>query len=200
MNTLYVIVLFVHIVGMLALFLAIGVQWIALMRLYNARVVVQVREWVNAIIVLGRIAPVASLLILAAGLYMTFAEWSIATAWIDVSLAAFVLLGVLGSAVNRRKLAAIQSAARQTSDGVVTSELKLLINDATLRTSVYTSGWLGLGIVCLMTVKPDLIGSLAVMAVSVLLGLLSARIPRRAQKATSEEHIRPKVLTETEIR
>jgi hypothetical protein len=118
---------------------------------------------------------------------MTFADWSIATAWIDVSLAAFVALGVLGSAVNRRKLAAIQDAARQNPDGAVTTELRLLIQDATLRTSVYTSGWLGLGIVCLMTVKPDLIGSLAVMVVSVLLGLLSARIPGRARKAAPGE-------------
>jgi hypothetical protein len=154
--------------------------------------VTQVREWVNVIVALGRIAPVASLLILAAGLYMTFADWSIVTAWIDVSLAAFVLLGVLGSAVNRRKLAAIQNAVRQTSDGAVTSELRLLIRDVTLRTSVYTSGWLGLGIVCLMTVKPDLVGSLAVMVVSILLGLLSARIPGRAQKDMPEEHALPK--------
>ena len=187
MNTLYVIVLFAHIVGMLALFLAIGVQLVALMRLYNARAVMQVREWINAIVAVGRIAPAASLLILSAGLYMTFAEWSIAAAWIDVSLAAFVMLGILGSAVNRRKLAAMQDAARQAPDGAVTTELRRLIHDAALRTSVYVSGWLGLGIVCLMTVKPDLIGSLAVMVMSVLLGLLSARIPGRAQKAAPEE-------------
>lgn len=195
MSTIYGIVLFAHIIGMLALFLAIGVQWVALTRLYNARAVTQVREWVNAIIALGRIAPVASLLILAAGLYMTFADWSIATAWIDVSLAAFVLLGVLGSAVNRRKLAAIQNAVRQAPDGVVTGELRGLITDAALRTSVYTSGWLGLGIVCLMTVKPDLIGSVAVMVASVLLGLLSARIPGRAQKAAPEEQGLPQAVT-----
>jgi hypothetical protein len=192
MNTVYGIVLFAHIVGMLALFLAIGVQWVALTRLYNARAVTQVREWVNVIVALGRIAPVASLLILAAGLYMTFADWSIVTAWIDVSLAAFVLLGVLGSAVNRRKLAAIQNAVRQAPDGVVTGELRGLITDAALRTSIYTSGWLGLGIVCLMTVKPDLIGSVAVMVVSVLLGLLSARIPGRQPEAIPEEHALPK--------
>ena len=93
----YSLALFAHIVGVLGLFIAIGLVLIGVLRLQQAQTVAQVRERINLTSIQGRLLPIASLLILLAGIYMTVTTWGWTTPWIDVSLAALVviLLGVV---------------------------------------------------------------------------------------------------------
>lgn len=78
---------------------------------------------------------------------------------------------IVGILVNSPRLGAIASAAQAESSTSLSPALSRLINNPVLLTSVTTSEIIGLGVICLMVVKPDLIASLAIIVVSALLGL-----------------------------
>lgn len=183
---LYTLALFAHILGALGLFIGIGLQWISVLRARQVQTVAQVREWTSLTSVTESLVPVASLLILLAGVYMTVTSWGWETPWIDVSLAALVLLGALGGAVINRRIKAIQQAARATepATGPVPAELERRVSDPVLWTSVQVNGFTALGVVFLMTIKPDLAGSLISIAVALILGIGSARLWRRPRQAS----------------
>jgi hypothetical protein len=171
-------------VGVLGLFIAIGLVWISILRLQRAQTMAQVRERISLASVQERLLPTASLLILLAGIYMTVTTWGWKTPWIDVSLAALVVMGTLGGAVINRRLKAmrIASSTAEAPGGSIPAELRGQITDPVLWTAVQTNGFTGLGVVFLMTTKLDLMGSLITLAVSLVLGVVSAQLwhPREA--------------------
>jgi hypothetical protein len=126
-------------------------------------------------------------LILASGLYMTFTAWGWGQAWIDLSLGVLIVLGVLGPAINGRRLQAIHLAVEAAPDGEVPASLQQRISDPVLRAYALIPGFLLLGVVGLMTLKPDWIGSGVVLAVafvaSLIAGQLSRGMPNQAQDA-----------------
>jgi hypothetical protein len=178
--TFYSLALFAHIVGVLGLFIAIGLVWISILWLQQAQTVAQVRERINLASIQERLLPAASLLILLAGIYMTVTTWGWTTPWIDVSLAALVVMGVLGGAVINRRLKAIRmaSSTAEIPAGSIPAELKRQITDSVLWTAVQMNGFTGLGVVFLMTIKPDLVGSLITLVVALVLGVVAALLWR----------------------
>ena len=101
--TYYSLALFIHIVGVLGLFIGIGLQWISVQRLS------QVREGTSLVAIQERLWPTTSLLILLAGIYMTVTAWGWSTPWIDISLAALIVQGAVAGAVINRRLKAIHT-------------------------------------------------------------------------------------------
>ena len=182
--TFYSLALFAHIVGVLGLFIAIGLVWISMLWLQRAQTMAQVRERIGLASLQERLFPAASVLILLAGIYMTVNTWGWKMPWIDVSLAALVVMGALGGAVINRRLKAIRiaSSTAEAPAGSIPAELKRQITDSVLWTAVQTNGFTGLGVVFLMTTKPDLVGSLITLVVSLVLGVVSAQLwhPREA--------------------
>ena len=124
---LYPIVLFVHIVGVLGLFMAIAIEVVGLVRLRRAQTVELVCEIVEADAFLAKVFPVATITILLAGLYMGVTRWGWYNAWVDVSLGVFILLSVQGVAVNARCMRQILSQAHLSSHGPVLPELSARI-------------------------------------------------------------------------
>jgi len=188
--TFYSLALFAHIVGVLGLFIAIGLTWISMLWLQRAQTMEQVRERISLATLQERLLPAASVLILLAGIYMTVNTWGWKTPWIDVSLAALVVIGTLGGAVINRRLKAIRiaSSTAEAPAGSIPAELKRQITDAVLWTAVQTNGFTGLGAVLLMTTKPDLVGSLITLVASLVLGVVSAQLwhPREASVLMKE--------------
>ena len=182
--TFYSLALFAHIVGVLGLFISIGLTWISMLWLQRAQTMEQVCERISLATLQERLLPAASVLILLAGIYMTVNTWGWKTPWIDVSLAALVVIGTLGGAVINRRLKAIRiaSSTAEAPAGSIPAELKRQITDAVLWTAVQTNGFTGLGAVLLMTTKPDLVGSLITLVASLVLGVVSAQLwhPREA--------------------
>jgi hypothetical protein len=174
--TLYSIALFLHIVGALGLFVALGLEWTGLRQLRHATTAEQAREWLGVAGLVRRVGPASLVAILLPGLYMTATTWG-GQAWIGIGLAAMLLLGALG-ALNGRRLAAIGHAAA-TECGDLSPVLRQRLRDPLLWTSVQTRAAIGVGIVFLMTVKPDLGGSLLTIGAAVVLGLAST-LPSRA--------------------
>ncbi|HYU72807.1 MAG TPA: DUF2269 family protein [Ktedonobacteraceae bacterium] len=179
----YTVALFAHMLGVLGLFTGIGLQWTSFLRFRRAQFVAQVREWASLTSVLGVLMPAASLLILVAGSYMTLTTWGWRTPWIDVSLAALILVLAPMGAMNTHRLKAIQTAAEASAHTkTIPAELQRQITDPIVWTLVQTSGLTLVGVVFLMIIKPDLVGSLITLAVALVLGVGSARIFARPRQ------------------
>lgn len=178
--SLYTLALFAHILGVLGLFVGLSFIWAGVLRLRRARTVAQVREGIGLTGLVRGLVPTASVLILVAGIYMTVTAWDSDPPWIVLSLVALVVMGVLGGVVSARRLSAIEKAAAvEDVAGPIPPTLQRRIVDPLLLTSVQTAGILGLGVVFLMTARPDLPGSLITLAVALVLGPVSAQFWRR---------------------
>jgi hypothetical protein len=174
--SLYTIALFLHIVGALGLFVALGLEWASLLFLRRAATVEQARERLQLFTSLRRLYPLSWLAILIPGFYMAATAWR-ATAWVPTALAAVVLLVVLGAALTGRRMAPIrqrlgtigQSVAAES--GPISTTLHQRLDDPILWASLRIRTAIALGIIFLMTVKPDLLGSLLTIGVAGVLGL-----------------------------
>jgi peptidoglycan biosynthesis protein MviN/MurJ (putative lipid II flippase) len=171
MNTIsvYSVALFLHIVGALGLFVALGLEWTSLLYLRRAATADQAREWLKLFTSLRRLYPISWLAILIPGFYMTATVWG-GTAWIIIALAAVVLIAVLGAALGGRQMAPIGQAVAGES-GPLSATLRNRLDNPLLWASLRIRTAIALGVVFLMTVKPDLLGALITMGVAVFLGL-----------------------------
>jgi hypothetical protein len=163
--TLYAFALFVHIVGSLLLCTAFTAEGIALVHLRRALTGEGVRQW-EGVANLGRVfGPASVVTILASGLYMMVTSWGWVP-WLAVGLLAWVLIAVLG-AVNgiRMSVTLRQAIAGATPAG-------------SLRNRTFLISWLtrlsiAVGIVFLMTNKPDLLPALLAIAVAAAIGAVA---------------------------
>ena len=187
---LYHVALFAHITGALMYFVGVGLEVIVLRNLRRAQSVGQVRVWLQTGRGTIKLFRLSTVLILVAGVYMTLTVWGVWTPWIDVALIALIVFNALGPLVNGRRFRAIGQAmgalGSVASEGDITGDLKRRIYDPTLRTSIHVMAAAALGIVFLMTVKPDLVGSLATMVAAIAVGWLSTLMPDERQGAHVE--------------
>lgn len=183
--SLYTLALFAHILGVLGLFIGMGLQWTITLRLRRARSIIQVREWSSLTGSVAKLSPASGVLLLTAGIYMMAVAWGM-TAWIVVSLAAMLFMMALGMGVTTRRLKAVHRAAAlaEAHDKAIPSEVWLLIHSPLLWISAQLTGAVALGVVFLMTTKPSLGGSLLVLALALVFGGIAGAIsvslkPRR---------------------
>ena len=181
--SIYSIVLFLHVSGAIGYFVSIGIWLFGLVSLRRARRVEQVRSLIHLVSLPGPLFGISVLLILVAGLYMTFTSWSLQTSWIAVALVSLVLLAPLGTALVEPRRRVIDRLAREALDGPLPQTLEQSIHDPILLTALQTIAALLLGIVFLMTTKPSLAGSLIVMLVALALGLASGLLVSRVTRA-----------------
>lgn len=185
----YNIGLFVHIVGAILMFVAMGIEVVCIGRMRRSATVEQAREWAS---VSGRLDPifgVSTLLILAAGLYLTISNSLWGSGWVDLALATTLILGVVGPLVNGRKGKAIHRALVGGS-GPLAGDLRSQVRDSGLWTSVLTMTGLATGIVFLMTVKPGFPGALIALVVFAVLGAAVAQATAGSAAAAQSDGIR----------
>jgi hypothetical protein len=176
----YTIALFLHVVGALAFFVALGLEWTSLRHLQRASTVDQVREWMQVPNEMGRLGMMAMVTLLTAGIYMMLTAWG-AVPWLIVTFVAIILLVILTAALTGPRMAAIRRTLDH-EEGPISHSLQGLLNDSRLRISIQTRTAIATGIVFLMTVKPDFVVSLLTIFVTAILGLVSAlRMPSAKQ-------------------
>ena len=183
----YSITLFIHVVAVIALFVAMAAEWAYLRHLRQAETVEDLRVWSGLAEGLDKVFPLSSVTIAGSGLYLMQRGWGWnavrGVAWIDVALLALVALSVIGPTIHGRRFAAIGIAARAAHTGPIPPALARRIHDPVLWTSVQMTAALGFGVVYLMTVKPGLVGSLLVLVVAAVLGVLASAPGWRASSA-----------------
>jgi hypothetical protein len=178
----YSIALFLHIVGALGFFVALGLEWTGLWQLRSATTSEQDRAWMRIAKNARRFGLVSILTTLISGSYLMATVWDM-VAWINVSLGALVLGVVLTFALIGPRMAAIERALT-TEYRPVSYTFQNLVNHPLLWISIQTRVAIALGIVFLMTAKPAIGGSLLTIGVAIVLGLVSAlRMPRRERGA-----------------
>ncbi len=178
----YELAVFTHVLGVLGLFAGLGLYLASALRLRRAQAVAQARAVIGLGGIQARLIQVAALLLLASGIYMVVTAWEWDTPWILVSLAAFVGIGALGGGVVDRRFTAIKLAAGEVSGGPIPPALRARIADPVLWTALQTMAMLALGVVFLMTNKPDLLVSLLTVAVALVLGVVVAQPWRRPRE------------------
>jgi hypothetical protein len=187
MMIFYSIVLFLHIVGALGLFVALALEVISLIYLQRANSIESIREWLKTFRWLDRVGPISMGLLLLSGFHMIATTWG-TVAWIGVALAAMVLFVMVGITLTRSRMAAIKRV-EATESGALSSTFRQQLHDPFLWTSIKLRVALGLGIVFLMTVKPELEGALLAVGVAIVLGLVATwPIWRRSKTYYKESH------------
>jgi hypothetical protein len=162
------IALFLHVVGVLALFAGIGLEQTGLRRLRHAVSAAQAREWATLLRGQRRIDAPAGLAILVTGGYL--AETGAGHhAWVAIGILGLVTMAILGMAVSRPRVAAI-AAMLSVIDGPIPSAIADRLRDPVLRASAALRAALAVGIVFDMVVKPGTAGALAALIVALVVG------------------------------
>jgi hypothetical protein len=185
----YLIALFVHITGAIALFISLGLEWLGINRLRQAERVEQVRETSALLRVLGTLFPVSTVLLLGGGLYMAITVWGFALAWLDAALVGVIAMTVLGNVVSARRLATIGQTAFLEPVGPLSTRLRALTTDPVLAFWSQLSVLLGWWIVFLMTLKPALLGTLVSFVVAVTMAGAIAQASQRALRSRSVDEL-----------
>ena len=188
---LYPLMLFVHVTSDIGIFIGIGVWLLGRMAVRRAQDVSQVRALGGLIQRSEPLSGVSSLLTIARGLYMLLTVWGWRTSWALVALASVIvclppfLLGVI-----EPRMRSILRLAAEAPDGPVPADLRTLIHDPLLGTSLQTMAAVVLGVVFLMTTKPPLTGAIAAMAAAIVLGVASGLPLARVRRGgtVSPEH------------
>src|SRR3954466_4541351 len=164
--------------GVLLLFGAIALENVTLFAMLRSRTVEDLRAATTFARLLGRMFPVAVVLILGFGIGLVAHsdefEWG--EAWIDLGFGVLILLTIVGPTVQGRRVEHIYAEARAAQPGPLTGELTNKVRDPVMRTGMVLSTWLAIGIVLLMTRQPDWAGAWLTVAVFALIGIGEAMI------------------------
>jgi hypothetical protein len=171
----YRIALFAHYLGILLLFIAVGLSHTAVARMKRASSVEQLREWTKLATDTSRVFPVSNVLILVSGGYMTYESFSWWPAWLTLSLTTVLLLAPFGGLVVGKRITAIREAAESAGGGAVTPALSAMTGDKFLTGASNVMAALGLAVMALMTFKLDWGPSSAILGTAVVLGLASSQ-------------------------
>ncbi len=176
----YSIALFLHILGALGFFVALGLEWTGLWQIRRAMTLEQVRRRIGTLINVRKVGLASMLITVVTGIYMVLKVWGLVP-WILVVLGSLVLVIALAQAITAPRMAAIgQTLATEKSPASRT--FRGLANHPLLSISIRTRVAIVLGIVFLKIAKPDLGGSLLTIGIAIVLGLVSTLyMPRREQ-------------------
>jgi hypothetical protein len=187
LNT-YHYVLYVH---LLALFVGIGagsVLLVCLLQLRAARTVEQAGPWGMMAGKMGKFFPVAIIGLFATGAYMTstsISPWSWSTRWIDVGIAALVVLTVQGAGIAERTGHKLGAALQANGPGPLGPEARRMTLHPGLWVVEFSNLGIVFGVVWNMTLKPGLGESIAAVLIGYAVGAgLALLVTRSAQ----EEH------------
>jgi len=176
----YSIVLFVHIVGVLGLFIALALEWTGLRQIRNAMVPGQVGTWMG-ILKSNRGFGFASMgTAVVTGIFMMITDTGLVP-YVYISILALILVILLSIVITGPRMAALVQAMAM---GKVTlsGAFYRAANSSLLTLSIQTRIAIALGIVFLKITKPGLIGSLLVMGIATVLGIAtSLYLPKREQ-------------------
>jgi hypothetical protein len=168
--TLYSFVSFVHVVSTLGIVAALSLEAATLVRLRTAKTSDEVRLWIDLAPGLPALAIGSLVFLLLSGGYLTSQMSAWALAWPTLAVATLLLIAPLGAASGKRMRAIRRASAVNNSNE---SDLLARLRDPFLKFSLNVRIALLLAIVLLMTAKPGLPESLAIVGVYANLGFAS---------------------------
>jgi hypothetical protein len=167
-------------VGVVTLVIALAYTLGGLFRAQRAADVAGIRSALSFVPIAEKLIPPAMLLIFAFGLYLVGdGHWGWSTGWVDVAIAVFVLMSVLGPAVESKRTGALAESVRELPDGPVPPEVDALRRDPVLTHVALFGSWQIVAFLFLMTNKPSLAGAIATCAIAAAISVPLARLALR---------------------
>jgi hypothetical protein len=187
LNT-YHYVLYIH---FLSLFVGIGAGAVLLACLFQlraARMVEQAAPWGMLAGKVGKLFPVAILGLFGSGAYMTSETtfpWTWSTGWVEVGIAALVVLLAQGAGIAERTGHKLGAALQANGPGALGPEARRMALHPGLWVVEFSNLGIVFGVVWNMTQKPGLGGSIAAVLVGYAVGAVLALLVTRSAQ---EEH------------
>ena len=119
------VVLFAHVVGVLGLFVGLGVEWLSLNAVQRSTTRDEALRWVGVISALPRVMGVALAVIVASGFYLGARIGVIGDGWLRASYAALLVMGIVAVVVYTKVGVGILRSAWINLDGLWAAALIL---------------------------------------------------------------------------
>ncbi len=173
----YSIALFIHILSLLAATVAMSLATLAGVRLRRARTTTDATAWLALTGQVVPVFPIASLGLLASGVYMTKARWTWSTPWIDAALVGLALIVALGTGIEGSRGRAL---ARELESAGMSRRARRMLSDPLAWSAKLTTLTLLVAVVFVMTLKPAAIGCVVAVSTAVIAGIVSLVATRRS--------------------
>jgi hypothetical protein len=174
---MYTVALYLHIMGALILFSAVGIEWMCLSNLRKSETREGIISWLKNFAVLKKLFMTAFFFLLIPGIYMMAEIW-VDAAWAILGIAGLLALSISGSVLSGKKLLAIKKTLAQSETEFPLSKLLLKVRDNYFWYSFLIRACTAFGIVFLMTFKTNFADSIIVLAIAILIGYMTAKITR----------------------
>lgn len=185
--TLYDIALFVHMIGLIAMFGGFVLYARAGVRLRAARTLDDVRSWVGLLESSGPMFASGTVMLLLSGLYMMGSRWQAPHPWLVVPLTGLLTIWIAGATISARQVRGLR-AAMANAHASISEELAARIADPFPWTVIAALNGLALGIVFVMSTKPGWTGSVMAVVVTTTVGsAIGARLTRAARYTVRAE-------------
>jgi hypothetical protein len=167
----YSIVLFIHLLALLIAAMAASVAFYAALQLRQVTAPPEAARWGRLIASVVPAFPLATLMLLGSGAYMTQGHWSWRTPWIDAGIVGLALIAVCGSGIEASRGRALK---RELQTVGMSTRARRLLHDPYAWSAKITTLTLLLGVMFVMTTKPGGLGSAVTIVVAVLVGPVAA--------------------------
>lgn len=170
--TLYPTLLFLHVLGGVGIYVALGIEAIALSRLQRAGTREGIALWLRVLRLPRWFATLSMLLALGSGIWMTVTVWG-HRAWISGAFVAILAMAVAGGAVTGRLLRRLGAALALIEGAELPGAFRRAAASAALAASLRLRIALGVGVLALMSMKPEAAGTAAILALAALGGFVA---------------------------
>ena len=157
----YHYVLYIHLLSLLVGIGAATVISVCLFQLRGARELTDALPWGRVAGKTGRMFPIAILGLFGSGAYMTSDIWTWSTGWIQVGIAALVVLAIQGPLIAERSGKKLEHALKENGPGSLGPHARRMTRYPGLWVVEFSSIGLVLGVVWNMTNKPGTWSSIA---------------------------------------
>lgn len=171
--TLYKLCLYLHILGAAILFIAIGVELLACAKLKNSNSPELANSWLGCFYLLRKLYSASMILILIPGIYMMATIWHFVP-WIIISFIMWAVSAASGNITMAKKIKPLLIAAKSKNTDL--DKINNQFNKKSFLTGSLLRTFSALGIVFLMTIKPDMTGSIIAIVLFLLAGFILAQL------------------------
>jgi hypothetical protein len=181
---LYDIVLFLHLITIAAAFFVAGALHVSLLRMRSAADISQARTASAQCAACARLLPIALLILLITGAYLTQVRWSWTTPWIDVAILGLLMMGAIGGGVLGRRERALHAFLSDHAGDSIDPATASRLQDRVLMIGSAVMPLIAIGVMLVMVTKPGLIaGILELIAATALGALIGVRMQARTRTA-----------------
>ena len=167
-------VLFIHLLGAVALFIGYGIEWTASALFRNAASIEQLRSWLRVFKVSPPLSGAGLGILLLSGGYLASLSGAMKQGWIPATLIGIFFALLLGFALILPRMKRIRAAlpSGAGANEPLSASIRAVTSDPLLLTAIRVRVLLATGILYLMAAKMPLLPSLAILGIAVVVGIL----------------------------